>query len=161
MKTKNKVGNILFVVLLVILLAIMLLLITGHRLFYVKTSSMEPEIPKWSLVIDKTYKTSEEFYKNVKVNDDITFRTDSGNVVTHRIIYIDPQNDIIITQGIRENAAVDSSISFDNVLGAVQFSIPCLGFLVMIIQTWYFWIMLVCIVLCYYLIKALIIENKK
>ena len=151
----------LFVVLLVILLAIVLLLITGHRLFYVKTSSMEPEIPKWSLVIDKTYKTSEEFYKNVKINDDITFRTDSGNVVTHRIICIDPQNDIITTQGIRENAAVDSSISFDNVLGVVQFSIPCLGFLVMIIQTWYFWIMLVCIVLCYYLIKALIIENKK
>lgn len=161
MVSKKIVSNILFIVLTILLVVILGLLLTGHKLFYVKTSSMEPDIKQWSLVIDKTYKTKEEFYNNVNLNDDITFRTNNGNIVTHRIIYLDYENDVITTQGIKGNASIDSSISYDNVLGVVVFSIPYIGFLVMMLQTWYFWVMFSCIIAVIIILKSLMKQIKK
>lgn len=130
-------------------------------MFYVKTSSMDPDIKQWSLVIDKTYKTKEEFYDNVKINDDITYKTESGNVITHRIIYLDSVNDVITTQGIKGDAAIDKSISFNQVLGVVKVSVPVLGYIVMLLQTWYFWIMLICVILAAIILKSIFKEIKK
>ena len=161
MKKKFNFGNIVTIILSILLLMILVLLLTGHKIFYVKTSSMDPDIPQWSLVIDKSYKTKDDFYNNVGLDDDITFKTESGNVVTHRIIYIDSVNDVIKTQGIKGDAAVDASIGFNQVLGKVIFSIPFLGFLVMMLQTWYFWIMLLCIIAAIIIIKSIFKETKK
>ena len=161
MKKYLKLNNILTLVLIVIIAVILLLLFTKHKMFYVKTNSMDPDIPQWSLVVDKTYQTKKEFYANVNVGSDITFITESGNTLTHRIVFIDSENDIIQTQGIKGNAALDKEISFKQVLGVVSFSIPLLGYVVMLCQIWYFWVMLICVCLCVIIIKTIIKESKK
>ena len=95
MKSKSIFNNIIYIALFVILLIILILLLTGHKLYYVKTSSMDPEIPQWSLICDKVYKDKSDFYNDITIGSDITFRTNNGTVVTHRIIFIDKENDLI------------------------------------------------------------------
>ncbi len=161
MKTKLSINNIIYFILLIVLLLILVFLLTGHKFYYVRTSSMEPDIHQWSLICDKVYKDKNKFYDEVKIGSDITFKTKNGTIVTHRIISIDKQNDLITTQGIKGDATVDASISFNQVLGVVLFSIPLLGFVVMICQTWYFWVMLLCIIIAYFIIKELVKETNK
>ena len=121
---------------------------------------MEPDIHQWSLMCDKVYKDKNEFYENISVDTDITFRTKEGTVITHRIIFVDKENDIIQTKGIKGDAVADEMISFNQVLGVVTFSIPVLGFLVMLCQTWYFWTMLICSIIIYLIIKELMQKPK-
>jgi len=160
MKKKLTFNNIITIVLLIAIFLILTLLLTGHRLYYVRTNSMDPDIPQWSLIVDKTYKNKDIFYDKVSVGDDLTYKTESGTVVTHRIVFIDEINDVITTQGINGDAALDKSISFSQVLGVVTFSIPMLGYLVVLLKTWYFWTMLVCLIMIGLIIKFIIKESK-
>lgn len=161
MKKIFSINNIIYYLAITILVVILILLLTGHKLYYVKTSSMDPEIPQWSLICDKVYKDKSDFYNDITIGTDITFRTNNGTVVTHRIIFIDKENDLITTQGIKGNSVIDDSISFSQVLGVVTISIPFLGFIVMLCQTWYFWVLLLCLIISYYILKELIKIKKQ
>ena len=74
-----------------VIVAIIIILVSGHNLLYVKTSSMEPDIPQWSLIIVKRYSDKDKFYDNVEIGSDITFTTESGNYLTHRVIFLDEE----------------------------------------------------------------------
>ena len=152
-------GLIVFILGSVILLHLVLL-IGGFRLYYVKTGSMEPELKQGSLIYVRTYKEKKDFYNNVGVGMDISYRTNSGDVVTHRIISIDEQNDRLSTQGIVGDAVVEH-ITYDQVIGRVVYDIPYLGYVVMIIQTWYFWVILGSAVAIAFVSVKLVKELKK
>ena len=158
---KKIIGNIITALLLILIVSQIVLLLLGFKLMVVKTGSMNPDIPQGSLIYIKNYNTKEEFYENIKIGDDITYKTSSGVVVTHRIISLDSDNNKITTQGIIENATVDAPISYENVLGKVRFSIPVIGYVVMFMQTWYFWVIFIYLIAIIMISKYLYKEIKK
>ena len=140
---KKIVSNVICGVIIAILLIHIVLLLFGYKFYYVKTGSMEPDIPQWSLIYDKTYDSIDEFYDDVNVGSDITYITSNNTIVTHRIIEIDKDKDYIKTQGIIPNATDDKEISYENVIGKVVFSVPLIGFVIHLFKTWYFWVLLI------------------
>lgn len=71
----------------------------------------------------------------LKVGDSVTFVKDENlTVATHRIVEIDTEKNEFITKG-DANKEKDSPISFLNLIGEVQFSIPKLGRVSTYIQT--------------------------
>jgi len=157
---KDKITNILIIILSVIIVSYVGLLIFGYQGYAVKTASMHPDIPQGALAIAKKLDTNEVF-ENVSVGDDIVFRTSSGNVLTHRVISVDQENNVIQTQGIREDSSKDAPIQAQNVLGEVAFSIPLVGYLVMLVQNVYFLIILAVVIAVIVITKCLIKELKK
>lgn len=158
---KKIIGNLLTGLLVLLVVSQIILILMGYKLMYVKTGSMEPEIHQGSLIYVKNYKDKDTFYNKIEVGNDITYKTESGTVVTHRIINIDVENDLITTQGIIDGAAVDKSIHYSQVIGKVRLAIPVLGYLIMILQTWYFWVILICLIVIVFISKYLYKEIKK
>jgi signal peptidase len=152
--------NIICIVLSIIILTHIVLLISGVKLFSVKTGSMEPEIHQGSLVYVKTYKTIDKLYENVGVGNDVTYITNNNIHVTHRVISTCVEEGTLQTQGIIPNAAVED-IAYSQVVGKVIFSIPLLGYVITLFQSWYFWTILILTVIITYLLKLLLKEFKK
>lgn len=158
---KRTISGLAIFVLGSLILLHLALYIGGYRFFYVKTESMEPDIHKWSLIYVRGYKEKNDFYNNIGYGMDITYISESGEPVTHRVIGINEEKDILQTKGINGDAAADAVISRDQVVGRVVKVIPVLGFFVMMIQSIYFWIILITGIIIYFVIKALAKETKK
>ena len=156
---KDKITNILIIILSLIVVGYIGLLIFGYQGYAVKTASMHPDIPQGSLAIAKRL-DADEVFENVEVNDDIVFRTSSGNILTHRVISVDKANNLIQTQGIIEGSSKDAPIQSQNVLGEISFSIPLVGYLVMLVQNVYFLIILAIAIVIAIIAKYLIKELK-
>lgn len=101
----------------------------GMQTYAVLTGSMEPTIPTGSLVYVQQVGAGE-----LAVGDVITFRLQSGAVVTHRIQAIDAAGNFT-TQGDANNAADMAAVTAPQVLGRVRFHIPCLGAVCELIKT--------------------------
>lgn len=157
---KNKISNIVIIILSTIIVAYIGLMVFGYRVYAVKTASMHPDIKQGSIVIAKKLNTNEVF-DELNIGSDIVFRTSSGNTLTHRVIMLDEENDRLQTQGIREGSTKDAEISSSNVLGKVSFSIPLIGYLVMLIQSTYFIILAICGIAIYVIVSLLIKQLKK
>ena len=123
-KTWNVISSIL--VALVVLLA---LLLVGARLFglqvyTVLSGSMEPTYHTGSLIYVRPCAP-----EDVQVGDPITFVVNEElDVVTHRVVSIDAENQHFYTKG-DANAAPDGApVYFKNLIGRPVFTIPYLGY---------------------------------
>lgn len=123
---KRTISGLAIFVLGSLILLHLALYIGGYRFFYVKTESMEPDIHKWSLIYVRGYKEKNDFYNNIGYGMDITYISESGEPVTHRVIGINEEKDILQTKGINGDAAADAVISRDQVVGRVVKVIPFL-----------------------------------
>lgn len=157
---KKIILNTISIILSILLITHIFLLCFGVRFFSVKTGSMEPEIHQGSLVYVKTYKSSDAFFNDIEVGTDITYKLNDKDYVTHRIVTINEKENMIQTSGIISNAAIED-ISYNQVVGKVIFTIPVVGYIVRICQTWYFWTMFVLVIVIVYISKLLIKELKK
>lgn len=157
---KNKISNIIIIILSIVIISYIGLLAFGYRVYAVKTASMHPDIKQGSIAIAKKLNANEVF-DELNIGSDIVFRTSSGNTLTHRVIMLDEANDRLQTQGIREGSTKDAEISSSNVLGKVSFSIPLIGYLVMLIQSTYFIILAICGIAIYVIVSLLIKQLKK
>ena len=157
---KNKISNIIIIILSVIIISYIGLFVFGYRVYAVKTASMHPDIKQGSIVIAKKL-SADEVFDELTVGSDIVFRTSSNTSLTHRVIMLDEVNDKLQTQGIREGSSKDAVISSSNVLGKVSFSIPLIGYLVMLIQSTYFIILAICGIAIYVIVSLLIKQLKK
>ena len=152
--------NIISIVLSILILSHIILLISGIKLYSVKTGSMEPEIHQGSLVYVKTYKTKDDIYDNIDVGTDITYSTNNKIFVTHRVISLSEENGTLQTQGIIDNAAIED-ISYTQVVGKVVFVIPLLGYVIILLQSWYIWTILILTVVIVFIFKLLLKELRK
>lgn len=152
--------NIISIVLSILILSHIILLISGIKLYSVKTGSMEPEIHQGSLVYVKTYKTKDDIYDNIDVGTDITYSTNNKIFVTHRVISLSEKNGTLQTQGIVDNAAIED-ISYTQVVGKVVFVIPLLGYVILLLKSWYIWTILILIVVIVFIFKLLLKELRK
>jgi signal peptidase I len=130
----------------------------GIRFYIVLTPSMQSVYPVGTLLYDKSVKdlNASDFH----VGDDVTFLTDSNLVVTHRIVALDMESNLIQTQGV-ENETPDGWITPSSVIGKVIIGIPILGSVIHFFQNIYIWIMIILIIAICFVVKKLKQELKK
>ena len=114
----RKICNIISALLAVVLLALASVLIVPYFMGYtelaVLTGSMQPTLPVGTLIY-------------VKETDPAQLEV--GDVVTYRL-----DGDTMVTQG-DANADPDGEITFDRIVGKMDFSIPYLGYISLNIRT--------------------------
>ncbi len=102
----------------------------GLRELAVISGSMAPEIPTGSMVYVRDIKP-----ENLCLGDVCTYRlADSDVLVTHRVIGTDMENQTLITKG-DANTIADAVVSFGQVVGRVEFHLPCMGRIALCMQT--------------------------
>ena len=97
---KNKISNIVIIILSSIIVAYIGLMVFGYRIYAVKTSSMYPDIPKGSVAIAKKL-SPDEVFKELELGNDIVYRTSSGSNLTHRVIMLDEIYETYATNGFK------------------------------------------------------------
>ncbi len=93
----------------------------GLKSFTVLSGSMEPAIPTGSIIYTM---------KNLgyNLNDVITYKTETGQTVTHRIVGIDSNGQALYrTQGDANNAADSGYVTNEMIIGKTYFSLPYIG----------------------------------
>lgn len=101
--------------------------IFGVKVYAVASGSMKPQYQPGSLIFTKEVEP-----EGLSVGDCITFRQ-GKNTVTHRITAIN--GSVLTTKG-DSNSAFDPPVYRDEVIGmAYDFSLPALGYFVMLINT--------------------------
>ena len=133
----KKATDIVFTVLMVLIIIFAFLLV-GMRLFgltpyTVLSGSMEPEYMTGSLIYVRRAKAEE-----LTVGVPVTYKMESGIIVTHRIVEViyDEDNPTSVkyrTKG-DANDTSDSPIEASNVIGIPVFDIPFLGYITHFVQ---------------------------
>ncbi len=127
-KRVQKVWNAVTTVLVILVVVLALLLVgvrlVGLRPMCVLSGSMEPTYHTGSLIYVKPCAP-----EDVQVGDPITFVLNEDlDVVTHRVVSIDAENQHFYTKG-DANAAPDGApVYFKNLIGRPVFTIPYLGY---------------------------------
>jgi signal peptidase len=146
---KKIIFGSLFVLFIALFSLLIILRILGFKHYVAASSSMHPEVPKYSLVYIKKAELDE-----LKIGDIIAYRGE-GSLVLHRII--DINGDVITTKG-DANEAPDRPIGYSRVIGKMVFSVPFLGIL---FGSPYPWLILLALIIIVYLSRELIKEIQK
>lgn len=129
----RKICNVISGLLAVVLLALAGVLIVPYLMGYtelaVLTGSMQPTLPVGTLIYVKEVEP-----ETLQVGDVVTYRLDSDTMVTHRVVEIDPDAQTLTTQG-DANSDPDGAITFDRLVGKMDFYIPYLGYISLNIRT--------------------------
>ena len=92
--------------------------------YEIQTGSMEPEYPVGSMIYVKPLE-----FEDLRIGDIVTFRTskESKMVVTHRLLQIDSENQMLLTKG-DANEEQDPPVAYASLVGkATEFAVPKLG----------------------------------
>lgn len=129
----QKICGFLSTLLMVALLALAAVLIVpvilGYTELAVLTGSMQPTIPVGSLIYVKEVDPA-----TLEPGDVITYRLEGDTMVTHRVIETNLTEGYLITQG-DANEDPDGEITFDRIVGKMDFHLPYLGYISMNIRT--------------------------
>ncbi len=114
-----------FQIIEVVLIAILLLLnfggkLVGYETYSIKSGSMEPTIPKGSLVYVDTNDTTPE------VGEVVSFYA-GESVVSHRAIAVDEEGRKVTTQGDANEDPDIAPVKYSDIIGICRYSIPGLG----------------------------------
>lgn len=129
-KICNFFSSFIFIILLLIALVMFVPNILGYKSFAVISGSMEPNIHVGSIVYAK-----EADFNDLKVDDIISYQLSSDTMVTHRIVSIDNEKQTVVTKGDANDVEDSASVSKENIIGKVAFSIPLLGYISLNVKT--------------------------
>ena len=90
---------------------------------------MQPTIPVGSLIYVKEVEPS-----TLQVGDVVTYQLEGDTMVTHRVVEVNPDEGYLVTQG-DANEDPDGQITFDRIVGKMDFHLPYLGYISMNIRT--------------------------
>ena len=121
MKTASRIILGIISAVIIVLALVIVPQFFGVGMKEVVSGSMEPDIPKGSMVVVIPADISD-----LEVGDDVTYKLKSGKYVTHRIIAMDTSESYIQTKGINSRL-VDPPVYADSITGKVLFSVPILG----------------------------------
>ena len=122
-------STLLMVALLALAAVLIVPVILGYTELAVLTGSMQPTIPVGSLIYVKEVDPA-----TLEPGDVITYRLEGDTMVTHRVIETNPTEGYLITQG-DANEDPDGEITFDRIVGKMDFHLPYLGYISMNIRT--------------------------
>ena len=120
----------LYLLVLVFGVSIAAVLLLGLKLYCIQTGSMEPDYPVGMMIVVEPVD-----FEQLKIGDVITFAKDIDTVVTHRIVDIDSEQQLITTKGDNNNVQDGSPVSYRNVVGRVKFGIRGIGYFILILNT--------------------------
>ena len=120
----------LYLLVLVFGVSIVAVLLLGLKLYCIQTGSMEPGYPVGMMIVVEPVD-----FEQLKIGDVITFAKDIDTVVTHRIVDIDSEQQLITTKGDNNNVQDGSPVSYRNVVGRVKFGIRGIGYFILILNT--------------------------
>ena len=125
-------GSILLVMLILICIPFTVPKAFGLSIYEVITDSMTPEYPVGSVIYVEKIQP-----EKVKVDDVITFSigTDTSQVMTHRVVAIDSENQIFTTKGDANKDVDVSPVAFQRVLGKPVYSIKHMGVWVQVFES--------------------------
>jgi len=126
------VEALLIAAVLALLVLVVTLDLTGHHLFVVAGSSMEPAIAKGTLVVVRPTVPAE-----LAIGDVVTFQH-QGRTLTHRIAAIDEFGDgrVFTTKGDANEAADPERVSFDDQVGLLVGQVPLAGYVLGLLQAY-------------------------
>lgn len=125
-------GSILLVMLILICIPFTVPKAFGLSIYEVITDSMTPEYPVGSVIYVEKIQP-----EKVKVDDVITFSigTDTSQVMTHRVVTIDSENQTFTTKGDANKDVDVSPVAFQRVLGKPVYSIKHMGVWVQVFES--------------------------
>lgn len=125
-------GSILLVMLILICIPFTVPKAFGLSIYEVITDSMTPEYPVGSVIYVEKIQP-----EKVKVDDVITFSigTDTSQVMTHRVVAIDSENQTFTTKGDANKDVDVSQVAFQRVLGKPVYSIKHMGVWVQVFES--------------------------
>lgn len=125
-------GSILLVMLILICIPFTVPKAFGLSIYEVITDSMTPEYPVGSFIYVEKIQP-----EKVKVDDVITFSigTDTSQVMTHRVVAIDSENQTFTTKGDANKDVDVSPVAFQRVLGKPVYSIKHMGVWVQVFES--------------------------
>lgn len=130
----RKICNVLSTIIFAVLFAVAGLLVVpnvlGFQSFVVLSGSMMPEIQVGEIVYAKEVATSE-----LEVGDVITYHLTGSTMVTHRIVGINENEQMVITKGDANDTVDGTPVTFSNIKGRVGFHVPYLGYISIYIKT--------------------------
>lgn len=154
-KAFNIFQNIEILIAVVILLLLFATRIFGYTPYVVETGSMEPNLPVFSVAYVKS-----ENAINIKNNDIIAFHIDE-TIVTHRVIEINNDEEYFVTKGDANKSKDPVPVKYENCIGIIKFHVPCLGYLIMFVQTLIGRIILGGIIVINIILSVIISSNNK
>ncbi|MBR3802917.1 MAG: signal peptidase I [Clostridia bacterium] len=122
MKIFNVLYNIVAIIIVLVFAFTVGLKVTDTKTFAVATPSMEDELHEGDMVF---VRQAGEYAEG----DIITARLPSGGTFTHRIDYIDYENNLVYTKGDSNPQLDPLPTALDDIIGKVVFSVPALGFI--------------------------------
>lgn len=122
MKIFNVLYNIVAIIIVLVFAFTVGLKITDTKTFAVASPSMEDELHEGDMVF---VRKAGEYAEG----DIITARLPSGGMFTHRIDYIDYENNLVYTTGDNNPQPDPLPTALDDIIGKVVFSVPALGFI--------------------------------
>ena len=130
----KKICNTLFTIMVVALAltaaALVVPPLLGYQSMAVLSGSMEPKIGVGAIVYAKEVDVAE-----LETDDIITYRLTGNTMVTHRIVEIDSEQKCFITKGDANDVVDTSPVTYEQVVGRVDFHLPLLGYVSMYIKT--------------------------
>lgn len=103
----------------------------GNDIYAVLSGSMEPTYHVGSVVIVDKGIAPEE----IQVGDPITFRMEGNTVATHRVIAMDTELRQFRTKGDANEDEDLAPVSFDNLIGKAEMTVPYIGYLPLYMRT--------------------------
>lgn len=126
-KACSAVVSLLFAGMILLGIGMILLQAAGYRMFAVKTGSMGNLYPVGALLL-----VDDSGPEEIIEGDVISFVVDDRlTVVTHRVVFIDRENQCFYTKGDQNQTEDESPVVYENLLGKVICGIPWAGYLVL------------------------------
>lgn len=129
-KICSGLGLVLILLVVVICLPLTVPRFLGYELYAIVSGSMEPSIPVGSVVYAKAAEPGE-----IQPGDVVVFYGGhaSDTVITHRAVENHSADRELLTKGDANDGNDMLPVSYSNVIGKVELSIPLLGFLLPLI----------------------------
>ena len=121
---------ILYFIIAFLVITIIAVLAFGIKLYGVQTGSMEPTCTIGTLIVVQPVD-----FQDIHEQDIITFTVAEKTIVTHRVIRIDREKQLLETKGDNNTVADSSPVSYGNVVGKVRFQIPYAGYVILVTNT--------------------------
>jgi signal peptidase I len=120
----SRIESAAAIVVLALLATVIALDLSGHRLLVLTGSSMEPAIPKGSLIVVRTADP-----ETLALGDVVAFEHE-GRSITHRIAAIDVVDGVraFTTKGDANTVADPQRVTFSDRVGVVEAAIPFAGY---------------------------------
>lgn len=104
----------------------------GRQVLAIRGGSMSPAIPVGSAIV-----VSERDPADLRTGDIVTWRSETGVLVTHRVLQIVEENGELFfqTQGDANDSPDPSAVPADAIVGIVEMSVPAAGYGLIIMST--------------------------